>query len=143
MTPSQARIDAALRLARAVDIMDREYPGESTPRVSEALSAYRATLPRLRTRAEVDADLVHQLRRYAKLTIEHRDRSNLWPDIERLCAEPTAPEGPEVEANGDPDPCSCEQSEALKDQLTECQRLLSHAYRTASELTKALETTPG
>lgn len=31
---------------------------------------------------------------------------------------------------------------ALKDQLTECRRLLGHAYRTAAELAKALETTP-
>jgi hypothetical protein len=96
-----------------------------------AMTKLRAecTVAPLRTRAEVDAETLGKLRRYAAMRIEDRDGSGLWQDIERLCAEPTADPEPE---RSDPDPaearCGCPPSAELE---REVERL-----RAAIELAK-------
>ena len=116
--------------------------------VEEQWHAYRAeTTPPLRSRAEVDADLVTACRR-AMDTLQ-LDTEFFQQYVARLCAEPTAPEpakDPTVERAldcdlPDPEPCGCEETEALKDQLKECRRLLRYAHEKAREIAQALRET--
>ena len=105
MTPSQARIDAALRLADAVDAYEEAGPESWKEYVVEPLKVYRATLPKLRTRAEVDAEIAETCRSYYRADPPGiRDTANgLLRVLDRLCAEATAPE-PALHDNGDPIP---------------------------------------
>ena len=164
MTPSQARIDAALRLAdadcalaTAVDGGDSVPPALLQERLA-AIAAYRAALPKPRTEAEVDADLARACR--AAVESNQMCGALFIQYVRQLCSEPTAPEAaPDTKQWDDPRsyaygaaqddpapeddrPCGCEEAEALREKLRECGRLLSHAYRTAADLARALETTP-
>lgn len=113
MAESQARIDAALRLAESVDAAARACDAlDGTPpdvfqrtfnARCQALEAYRATLPKLRTRAEVDAEIATLVRDYHQhITRPGWKETPDWDsfsdgekrDLNRLCAEPTAPEEP-------------------------------------------------
>ena len=122
MTPSQARIDAALRLAEAVDEYGKELrmfgpinvvePTNYT-RLAAALSAYRATLPELRSRAEVDAEIAHEVRYYSAMEPPGigPEPSALIEKLNRLVVEPTAPEEPACsvcDGKGYTDDCNCE-----------------------------------
>ncbi|HEU4582484.1 MAG TPA: hypothetical protein VFS67_29705 [Polyangiaceae bacterium] len=153
--PSKERIAAALALAEAdcalATAVDGEgrVPPELLQARQDAIRAYRATAPKLRTRAEVDAEI-------AKLTREcvenewagGEDGYKRWERVTALCGEETAPEPTELGAcppdcvacNPLPDPlvqqtlaadeseaCSCEEAEALKAQFDRCRAIVRAA----------------
>ena len=141
MTPNQARIEAALRLADAVTTAQNR--GWTLPDCVEGQwHAYRATLPKLRTRAEVDAEIATVIRDYHRhITRPGWKEQPDWDsfsvgqknELNQLCAEPTAPEEPtplqqaarqaldRMEASDPPDPCGCDQSNDLSRKLQEIQ----------------------
>ncbi len=85
------RIAAALALADICDQLEGSTALKDRKEYEARLQAYRAAAPKLRTRAEVDAELAMLVRVYAG--IRYDDRSQMhWDAIERLCSEPTAPE---------------------------------------------------
>lgn len=180
--PSEARIAAALALAEADDAWFGETdgpPDSGWDRESKdhylRLQSYRATAPKLRTRAEVDAEIAKVSREFwsnPHLDLDRRER------LENLCAEPTAeaepnrvtdhdadqrPEDPNhtgviqppaygpssVDSSAppsaepaagatssEPEACGCEQSDDLKDKLTECRRLLRAIHGFAKSITE-------
>lgn len=104
--PSEARIAAALALAEAIRgheaavrrLQNGHGPwdgkhadsdsGRERARVAEALSAYIATAPKLRTRAEVDAE---RLRNLDSFLSDAMGLNMLCVKDEKLRAEPTTP----------------------------------------------------
>lgn len=87
----------------------------------EALAAYRAAIaPKLRTRAEVDAEIATIVRTaYGSGTFHIRcGCAEVSPRVEELCREQTAPEPPQLIdcefPEPDPVPCDCV---VLRDQL--------------------------
>lgn len=90
--PTPERIAAALALAEACDDY---FSGDAMVSgiVFGALQAYRATAPRLRTRAEVDAEIAGIMRdvyRAGLGSVFYSVDESLR--LSRLCAEPTATE---------------------------------------------------
>lgn len=99
--PSKERIAAALALAEAVDRWSAKmgtFTGSVEGRVTddseewsatcETLTAFRATAPKLRTRAEVDAEIVSRFRSaYASGSLV-----GSLVEIGELCREETAPQ---------------------------------------------------
>ena len=105
--PTPERIAAALALAEAVDEWVRSHHGAYiSGSTMDRLVAYRATAPKLRTRADVDAEIVALLR--------HEDREPRARDVPiadvtrailtRLLREPTTPtdSGPSSESDRSP-----------------------------------------
>jgi hypothetical protein len=95
--PTPERIAAALALAEAVDAYYTKATDERAKAHQTALAAYRATAPKLRTRAEVDAEIVAKVREHSRLWPEHgpddpRAAGARWAAIQALCREQTAPE---------------------------------------------------
>lgn len=154
MTKREASRETLERLAEAVDSAARatDDPGGCPPELfertfrerCEALSAYRAEIAPLRTRAEVDADISREARRFfgdvlTDASIERHDR------LKELVREPTQDSGPSSDDRApsampagadlsDPTPlqqaardaldrmeaaeaCSCEESEALRAEI--------------------------
>ena len=161
MTPSQARIDAALRLADLDIKMADAVANPKDGRVSHdlidermaACRAYRAALPKLRSRSEVDAEIAHEVRYYSAMEPPGigPEPSALIEKLNRLVVEPTAPEEPESSRVGchlgylnpgercicprcvavahnadlrDPDPCGCDQSNDLSRKLSAIEFIL-------------------
>lgn len=82
--PSKERIAAALALAEAA-----ESNGTLSEQFMAALQAYRATLPKLRTRAEVDAEIAALIR--GVMSTDHKALfQSHYGRLEALCAEPIA-----------------------------------------------------
>ena len=131
--PSKERIAAALALAEALVEYDEKIRKfvDWDPMLAKALSAYRATLPRLRTSAEVDAERLQNLTAWRANEIVGAE---LCRRDQLLCAEltaaddsgpTTAPVAKESHDNAgaaggatyeadEPEACSCEESESLK-----------------------------
>ncbi len=88
----------------------------------EALVAYRAEIaPKLRTRAEVDAEIVSITREHCRRRPgdEKLPSEAIWKErcflIIELVSEPTAPEPePESHACNHPEACGCEEAEELR-----------------------------
>jgi hypothetical protein len=82
------------------------------------LCAYRAATAPLRTRQEVDGELVSWVR---ESVATNRHINSTWNGVLRLCSEPTANEPSalvdRVLASDEPEACSCEESEDLKRKL--------------------------
>lgn len=91
----EASVETLRRLAEAVDTAVRPgHAGLAADIVSDALAAYRAEIAPLRTRAEVDAEIVERVRlaeRVAPAGAMMWDEM-LRRDLQTLCREPTAPE---------------------------------------------------
>ena len=99
-TPSQARIDAALRLAEADEFHYRNKDNKfAYDAHMAALEAYRATLPKLRSRAEKAEQLLQwaeelrECNRGELCGILPEEARRLWDE---LLAKPTAPESAPV-----------------------------------------------
>lgn len=105
--PSPETVAAALKLAEAVSEHDRETScyeyhcagAEPYNAVVATLRAYRASLPKLRTRAEQDQALVRMVR---SAPPEKYDETG-WCGIAQMLREPTA-EPEATDENGDPIP---------------------------------------
>lgn len=110
--------DAACRaLAEAVDkwedftgaLNDKVITGARAIAVRESLAAYRAELAPLRTRAEVDAEMVAECREYYDRIWRPDGCEPQWDGMTRgwvdrmnqLCREPTAPEADRDESQPD------------------------------------------
>lgn len=120
--PSKERIAAALALAEAVDAAARACDLDGTPPElfqrtflarCEALAAYRATAPRLRTRAEVDAEMVSLMRDRCGRGGTLDEDQQLWIRFNELAREPTADPHEPTQPEPDPEACSCDESERL------------------------------
>src|SRR3990167_160096 len=113
------------------DAVDREFrDGNATADVREALAAYRAATAPLRTRAEVDSDIVAEAR--AAFRDGHPHIPILCMAMNRLCSEATtddygsssAPAAKESRDNAgvsagpanedEPEECGCDEANALK-----------------------------
>jgi hypothetical protein len=135
MTQRKASPETMARLCEAIDQRLRRTGAEPPHEWAAELAAYRAeTTPPLRSRAEVDAEIVTEARLYwagPRTATPLRERR-----LNALCAEPTAPEpAPSAEpyrvhdlrntfTSHDQDtreerPCGCEEAEALKRSLRE------------------------
>lgn len=122
MTRREAPLSVLKDLAEAFS----QYPPEHmTGNQEDALAAYRAATAPLRSRAEVDASKLHCASAYFNGNMGIDTARAEWA---RLCSEPTSdpnPSGPggesalveRVLASDEPDPCGCEQSEALLQRL--------------------------
>ncbi len=91
-TPTPERIAAALALAEADDFHERHPSLDAAYKAHDAaLKAYRATAPKLRTRAEVDAEIATVVRMaYGAGSVQVRSGAvNMTGRIEALCAERT------------------------------------------------------
>lgn len=103
MTPSKETIAAALRLADCCNKFN-EGPHDGGE-YKKALSAYRATLPKLRTRAEVDAEIATFIRvaHGAGYFTVISGAVNFSSQLEKLCDEPTRDDSgaSETDKNGD------------------------------------------
>lgn len=105
-------------------------------RLFYAIKAYRAATAPLRTRAEVDAEIATIVRHAHGSGVVHVHTSNVdvTARVEQLCDEPTA-DGPEaLDALfgvapdlplEDPEPCGCEEGDALKRELRGCRASLT------------------
>lgn len=99
MSKPKASYETLEALAMAVSECDDVSPGMLPPLIRTRLSALRAeTTPKLRTRAEVDAEIADAVRRNGPLP--HTQHGAVWeirgafPErLMALCAEPTATEG--------------------------------------------------
>lgn len=101
--PTPERIPAALALEERVARLERAtehapYQGRirALNEIRDALE--RPTAPKLRTRAEVDAEIVTLVRAYMdeRYRTDRHDQAKLavmWQQTAELTAEPTAPEG--------------------------------------------------
>jgi hypothetical protein len=136
--PSKERIAAALVLAEAVCALATAVDGEGAvpPALlqarQDALRAYRATAPKLRTRAEVDAEIVSRFRSaYASGSLV-----GSLVEIGELCREETAPEEPnrvtdhdaDTRELQDPEPCGCQLAERV-DRLERATEMAPYAAR--------------
>jgi hypothetical protein len=121
--PSKERIAAALALAEAVDTTARIHTIQSVgPEIAEALNAYRATLPKLRSRSEVDRDIVYAAR-LAVGAIPGSGTLRDWHRLQRLCREPTSDSsasGADAEPNAFTDHDADERSSEPRVSLTGC-----------------------
>lgn len=88
----RAVLVALAEAAHEYSMKNQLQPNDGGLRLLHAIDAYRSAKRPLRSRAEVDVYVVLQTRRYVAMTIDQRYRSGLWPDIERLCSEPTSDE---------------------------------------------------
>lgn len=96
--PAQAQRSTLEALAKALDEEWSKATMTGAERVKAALVAYRReTRVPLRTRAQVDAELVEQVRAYARESALQSDECAVT--LRGLLSEPTAPT---------PAPCSCE-----------------------------------
>ena len=150
--PSKERIAAALALAEVLVEYDEKIRKfvDWDPMLAKVLEAYRATLPRIRARAEVDALKLELAGRFYRKECDH-----VWfrQEYAALCAEPTAEDSgsgsaPAAKestdnaeatvgaANDEPEACSC-------DEALELRRLLRHMRSLAEEMVRVTETTPG
>jgi hypothetical protein len=123
----RAPLEVLERLAEAVDEWAGGvsfYPNSSEPgkllheAVCNALAAYRAATAQLRSRAEVDAEIVGLVRSFVddKGMAEEGRYWDLRSKMFSLCREPTSGPGDES-APEDPEACSCDESEGLKRKL--------------------------
>jgi hypothetical protein len=104
------------RLARALDTHHLDAPVSGDRMLMDALTAWRAEIaPRLRTRADVDAEIATICRvAYGAGNIAVVSGAvNMSNRIEKLCAEPTAPEAETLvdcdvcDGKGETHDCSC------------------------------------
>jgi hypothetical protein len=97
-TPTPERIAAALALAEAsVKYLNQlRHPTDESDfnPVESAIDAYRATAPKLRTRAEVDAEIATVMRvAFGAGSVQVRSGAvNMTSRLEELCDEPLAPD---------------------------------------------------
>jgi hypothetical protein len=141
MTQREAPVEVMRELCEAAagcwnQKSDREEPpaGLEPPerRMWKAMHAYRAAIaPKLRTRAEVDAELADAVR----ANVEHPSLA-LCQYIEKLAREETAPE-PTTPELADPDPCSCDQALELQAKLDRIRALAEPAKGASSIPTRA------
>ena len=97
MTKREASRETLERLAEAVDshklLWMHANKSAAWEDLSDALSAYRAEItPPLRTRAEVDAEIAATIRKDRLASRGLGMSHNTLCALDRLCAEPTAPE---------------------------------------------------
>jgi hypothetical protein len=111
--PTPERIAAALVLADSVDRLWRESPElPISGTAMDALAAYRATAPKLRTRAEV-LDAVRAEVEHAEMRFARRDHGGIihghfYDAVKALCAETAADGDQQLNAVRPPTGCrSC------------------------------------
>lgn len=148
--PKPETVAAALSLAEHSDMISefflREMRAKGMGAVVDAVHAYRATLPKLRTRAEVDRDIVIACR----AAVESGQLGNAFFNdyVGKLCREPTSGPGPSSVDAADGDgplppsapvsPAGAAYSFALHDTLARALERIQATCEEVSELHRVL-----